>query len=103
MAAQIAQLDLFEWEQAVAGATEQSGGSNRGGLAQPTACITGPNGTSGLYTVAIAWRGLTKLSNPTAHACGQGSGRYDHVEGGTTETDVYRRLLVVNTYIAQPI
>ncbi len=95
--AQLAQYDLYEWERAIDGVTAQSGGNNIGGLSLPTACITGPNGGSGFYTVAIAWRGLTKLSNPGINACGQGSGRYDH--GGGVEADVYRRVLVVQTFI----
>ena len=96
---QIAQFDLYQWEQALSGVAEQNtGGVNVGGLTAPTACVTGPNGGSGTYTVAVAWRGLTKLSNPAAHACGQGSGLYD----SDTEADVYRRLLVVETFIAEP-
>jgi type IV pilus assembly protein PilV len=98
---QIAQLDLIEWRRSLAGVAEQSAGASAGGLTLSTACITGPNGGSGEYTVAIAWRGLTRLSNPAVNACGEGSGLYDH-EGGA-EADVYRRLLVIQTYIAQPL
>lgn len=95
--AQLAQYDLYEWEQAINGVTSQKAGTNTGGLSLPTACITGPNGGSGTYSIVIAWRGLTKLSNPGINACGQGSGRYDH-DGGV-EADVYRRVLVVETFI----
>lgn len=95
--AQITQYDLYEWERAINGVTSQIGGNNTGGLSLPTACITGPNGGSGTYTVAIAWRGMTKLSDPAINACGQGSGLYDH-DGGA-EVDVYRRVLVVQTFI----
>ncbi len=98
-AAQLAQFDLFEWEQALAGVTEQVGGNNSGGLVTPTACITGPNGGSGTYTIALAWRGLSKLSNPTLNACGQGTGRYD----SATENDVYRRLILLETFISEPV
>lgn len=100
---QLALYDLYEFERALAGSAEKSGTSNVGGLAAPTACLSGPNGTSGLYTIAIAWRGMTKLSNPTRHACGASSGRYDAVNDGVTETDVYRRLFVLQTYISRPI
>jgi type IV pilus assembly protein PilV len=99
--AQLAQYDLYQWEQVIDGITAQNGAANRGGLTLPTACITGPNGGSGTYVVAIAWRGLTKLSDPSIDPCGQGSGRYDS-EGGV-EADVYRRVLQVATYIAEPV
>jgi type IV pilus assembly protein PilV len=97
--AQLASHDLYEWEQALSGVTEQEGGQNTGGITLPTACIFGPNGGSGVYTVAIAWRGLNKLSNPTAHTCGEASGLYD---GDTAGDNVFRRLIVVNTFIAEP-
>jgi len=98
-ATQLASADLFQWEQAISGVAELNGGVNTGGLTLPTACISGPNGGSGVYTVALAWRGLTKLSNPADHGCGQGSGLYDH----GAENDVHRRLLVVDTFIVEPI
>ena len=100
VAAQIAGLDLFEWESALVGVAEQNAGANVGGLNSPTACITGPAGGSGVYTVAIAWRGPTALSDPAANACGQGSGRYDSNDGASA--DVHRRLLVITTYIGVP-
>ncbi len=98
--AQLAQYDLFQWEQALVGVAEQQGTDKRGGLTLPTACVSGPDGGSGVYTVAIAWRGLTKLSDSTVNTCGQGTGRYD-AEGGT-EPDVHRRVLEVATYIGEP-
>lgn len=99
-ATQLASVDLFQWEQAISGVTEQSGTNSTGGLTLPTACISGPNGGSGVYTVALAWRGLTKLSDPAnIHACGQLSGLYDH----GAENDVHRRVLVVDTFIVEPI
>jgi type IV pilus assembly protein PilV len=98
--AQIAALDLYEWEQALAGVMEQIAGASVGGLMAPTACITGPAGGSGVYTIAVAWRGATALSDPGLNGCGQGSGRYDSNDGAAA--DVHRRLLVVTTYIAEP-
>ena len=97
--ATLAQYDLYELEQAANGITEQVGGDNVGGLALPTTCITGPDGGPGVYSVAVAWRGLTKLSNPATDACGSGSGRYDTVGG--VEADVYRRILVMQVYISE--
>ncbi|MFT5394160.1 MAG: type IV pilus assembly protein PilV [Gammaproteobacteria bacterium] len=100
---QLALYDLYEFEQALAGNAESLGGRNTGGLVRPTACVTGPNGGSGAYVVAIAWRGMVKLSNPVQHVCGAGLGRYDTQNVSVVEADVHRRLLVLSTYIAQPI
>ena len=99
--AQMALYDLYQVERALAGAAESLGGNDVGGVSAPRVCITGPNGGAGIYTIAIAWRGLTRLSNPTIHACGQGSGDYDSSDG--TEQDVHRRVLVISTYLAVPI
>lgn len=97
----LAAYDLYELEQAADGVAEQAGGNNVGGLALPTTCITGPDGGPGVYAVAIAWRGMTKLSDPVSDACGSGSGKYDTV--GATEVDVYRRVLVMQVFIAETI
>jgi type IV pilus assembly protein PilV len=98
--AQLASFDLFQFEQALAGVTEKIGTQNAGGLFVPLACIDGPNGGAGTYTIAVAWRGRTRLSNPSTHACGAGLGLYDTTGSGPAETDVYRRVIVVSTYIA---
>ncbi len=93
---ELAVHDLWEWEQALDGAQETRSGQDQGGLVAPTACITGPiGGGSGTYAVAIAWRGQTQMANPSTDACGAGTGKYD--EGG--DTDVYRRVLIVDTFI----
>lgn len=98
--AQIAALDLYQLEQDLTGAAEQIGGASAGGLTAPLACIDGPAGGSGTYTIVIAWRGLTRLSDPVLSTCGQGSGNYDTADGA--ETDVYRRILVLETFISVP-
>lgn len=90
---QLANADLYQWERALDGASERVGAALAGGLVQPTACIEGPvGGIGGVYTVAIAWRGVTALSNPIIHACGSTTGRY----GASNE---FRRILVIQTYI----
>ena len=90
----LAAWDLYEWEQSLDGAAEKVtiGGteSNAGGLVDPQACITD---TSGLVTVAIAWKGVTEASNPAASSCGESSGLY----GASNEQ---RRLMVIQTYIS---
>ena len=96
----VANLDLYLLEQALIGASETIGTTLVGGLSEARACIEGPDGGSATYTVAIAWRGLTRLSDPALHSCGQGSGAYDTTGGA--QADVYRRILVVDTFIAVP-
>lgn len=95
----LAQYDLYELEQAASGVTEQVAGGNVGGLTLPTTCISGPNGGPGVYRVTIAWRGMTKLSNPATDVCGSGTGRYD--AAGGAEADVYRRVLVMPVFISE--
>lgn len=93
--ATLAMYDLYEFTQALSGVSESAGGTATGGLSAPTVCITGPAVTPGFVTVALAWRGMTKLSNPGLDACGAGSGRYD--DGG--DADVHRRVLLVDTFV----
>jgi type IV pilus assembly protein PilV len=91
--ADLAIHDLWEWEQRLDGATEVNAGVSTGGLISPTACIRGPlGGGTGIYTAAIAWRGVSELTNPAADACGDASGQY----GGNNE---FRRVLLVQTFI----
>ncbi len=94
----LASRDLYEWEQSLDGAAEKItlGGttSNAGGLIDPQACIdTDTAGLSGSVTVAIAWKGVAELTNPTASTCGESSGLY-----GTDQKQ--RRLLVITTYVS---
>lgn len=92
-AAELAAHDLWQWEQFLDGALETRGGAGTGGLVSPTACIVGPaGGGAGIYTVAMAWRGVTELSNPIINPCGSGSGKYG-------DDDAYRRVMVVGTFI----
>lgn len=91
--AQMATLDLYEWDMALAGASETSSGNKTGGLVSPTGCITSSvAGGTGNYTVAVAYVGSTALSNPTASTCGQTSGKY-----GTSNE--FRRVVVLSVYI----
>lgn len=92
---QLAAHDLWEWEQTLDGQTELAAGTGAqtGGLVRPAACITGPLGTDGVYSIAIAWRGTSPLTNSTVGStCGEGSGDY-----GTN--DEYRRVLVYDFFI----
>ena len=91
--AELAQRDLFEWALLLRGVTERitidGSTSNAGGLVSPRACITN---NAGNVTVAIAWRGVSEMTNPNESTCGEGSGLYG-------DSNSQRRLMVVTTYI----
>jgi type IV pilus assembly protein PilV len=92
-AAELATFDMWHWEQLLDGSFEVSGGESVGGLVTPTACINGPGfGGNGVYSIAIAWRGMTELTNPVIDNCGAGSGNYG-------ANDVNRRIMVVRTFV----
>jgi len=115
----IALYDLYEWEQAIDGVAEIAGtvaaGTPTGGLVFPSACVyttvpVASTSQTGQYMVAIVWRGSAKLSDPVnpnlppapapdPYECGRTSGNYNS-EGSTTD-NAHRRILIVNTYIAQ--
>ena len=92
-AVNIANYDIWQWEQMLMGATETSGGNNTGGLVEPRGCIAGPAGGAGVYTISIAWRGNTPLSNPVSSSCGEGLDLYG-------DNEEYRRILTINIYVS---
>lgn len=90
---ELAQHDLWEIKEMLRGTAEMKGTAATGGLDEFTVCLTGPNtGAAGVYTIAIAWRGRTALSNPTGNNCGATSGSY-----GTNNE--YRRVVEFVTFI----
>ncbi len=92
-AEEIAAYDLWHWEQEIDGNFELRAGQGTGGLASPAVCINGPGfGANGVYSVAVAWRGMNPISSPAISNCGAGSGNYG-------DADEYRRVLVITTYI----
>lgn len=91
----LASYDLFAFEQALDGVSE----ANTGGLVNPSACIRGPaGGGDGTYSVIIAWRGVTELSNPTIDNGVGGLGPCGAGDYGAN--DAYRRVIVFTTYLA---
>lgn len=90
---QFAAHSLWALEQVLDSGMETVGGRGTGGLVSPSACIAGPPaGGAGDYTVTIAWRGVTELSDPGLNACGAASGLYG-------AGNAFRRMVVVQTYI----
>lgn len=94
--AALAERDLYEWNELLKGASEQvvidGLTSNAGGLVDSRACITNDAGN---IQVAIAWRGVTEMTNPAESDCGDSSGLYG-------DENKQRRLLVMTTYIREP-
>ena len=92
-AEELAAFDLWHWEQLLDGRFELNADEGTGGLVSPTACIRGPGfGGNGMYTVAIAWRGMTELSNPAIDNCGEGNADYG-------ANNANRRVMVVRTFV----
>jgi len=94
---QLVRYDLWQWEQMIDGGLEQIGtgatANRTGGLLSARACITGPaDGSSGIYTVVVVWRGSVPLPDNTAVTCGLGDAAY----GASGE---YRRSLSIPAYI----
>jgi type IV pilus assembly protein PilV len=93
----LAHSDLDQLQQSLLGANETNAdGDLVGGLVDPTVCISGPqSGSSGVYTVTIAWRGQTKLENQSDSDCGTGN----YNDG--SDINAYRRILVLNSFLNQ--
>ncbi|MGD8784366.1 MAG: type IV pilus modification protein PilV [Thioalkalispiraceae bacterium] len=91
--ADIAQWDIWAWEQQLIGAAEAAAGANTGGLDSPRGCITGPAGGAGEYTISIVWRGSQPQPNPATTNCGEGEGLY-----GANEQ--YRRVLTMTFFVS---
>lgn len=86
----MALADLWEWEQLLDGSYEVAGGESVGGLVLPRACIRGAaDAATGLYSVAIAWRGATEANDPPDDDCG----------AADTDMGDFRRVVVVETFI----
>ncbi len=91
---EFASRDQWEWQLSLNGALELKDNANSGGLADATACVTGPaDGSSGMYAVTIVWRGISEVPTSQTIACGAGSGLYG-------ADDEYRRVMTVNTFIS---
>ncbi len=89
----LASFDVCQWGQRLLGAEERDdSGRITGGLVSPTGCVS--RDASGVYRVAIAWRGSTAIADDsTRDGCGKGLGRYTDPKTGAAET--MRRLIVV--------
>lgn len=93
----IASNDLFEWKAMVLGEKEiNSANVSVGGLIDPVACLTRV-ATTNEFTLTIAWRGQTSISNQSASTCGIGTASYNDPVSG--DPYGYRRILELNAFI----
>ena len=88
-----AAFDLWFWENYADGSLELNDQGAVGGVLTPTICINGPfDGSAGIYTVTVAWRGTVSLGNAAANGCGTGSGNYG-------DNNEFRRLVAMPTFL----
>lgn len=88
-ATQLANFDLYEWEQTLMGASTKAGTENAGGLAQGVGCIA----VSGnQVTVSVSWQGRTEIADGSGSSTGDAS-----CVTGIAEKK--RRQVVVNAFI----
>lgn len=93
----IASNDLFAWKATVLGEKEKNSADvSVGGLIDPVACLTRV-ATTNEFTLTIAWRGQTSISNQSASTCGNGTASYNDPVSG--DQYGYRRILELNTFI----
>lgn len=104
---ELAIADLYDWERQLDGQAETRtvGGTTTqtGGLVSPRACVVGPfGGGTGMYQLAIAWRGTQPVSSTDLGGtfCG---GALDSTNLYGTDADPssneYRRVVLVSFYI----
>jgi type IV pilus assembly protein PilV len=63
--------DLTAWSNALKGAAETAGGGNIGAMIGARGCVSYDN-TAAVYTVSVAWQGLSATAAPSGLTCGKG-------------------------------
>lgn len=58
--------DLDAWNSLLSGAGETSGGTNLGAMVGARGCVTADDPANRVYTVSIAWQGMTATKAPDA-------------------------------------
>lgn len=92
---ELANHDLWAFEQALIGSSVSVGGADTAGLINPRACIQfapwGPHTNSGQISILIQWDGLQETGDgvPAGVVCG----------GGAAGTDPNRRSIVVTSFV----
>jgi len=90
---EMATRDLAQWETLLDGGMEAGPAGGVGGLVSPRVCIAGPlDGSAGVYTVSVVWRGTVAITDPGINACGADSGQYG-------DANEFRRVIQILTFI----
>ena len=95
-ATQLANFDVWEWEQQLLGVLERVGSDNAGGLVNPSFVYRDPPGEEmASTTLAIVWHGqsqleTTAITNANANNCGTAVA--DNAYDLTGNDNVYRRI-----------
>ena len=97
--AELAAYDLYQWGQALLGATETDDENQKvGGLAFPTGCIRA-NAAPNQYEIVLTWRGTSARPKETGDdTCGDSKVAYSDPDGTTGNT--MKRFMKIRTYIA---
>src|SRR4029078_13527552 len=67
-------LDLCEWNNLLAGASETKGGQSVGGMIAARGCVFNTVATMPRqFTVAVVWQGRSPTIAPSATTCGSGT------------------------------
>lgn len=100
---ELAAYDVHRWSQSLSGAEAKADGEDAGGLVDATGCIQ-KGSVTGLYTVAIAWRGITGIDDSDdseRNPCGLNLNRYDDPRHDGDDERM-RRLIVLDAFVADP-
>ena len=74
-----AEIDLCEWNNALLGAAEKSGGQSLGAMIGARGCVKNEKADMPReFLVSVVWQGLASTKEPASTDCGSGS--YDPVE-----------------------
>ena len=93
--AQLADFDLWQWQQGLLGVQEQVSGRSVGGLPSARGCI---RKSGAELVVAISWLGITPAKPSEAADCGAGElGLYD-LYSGAAGNNLKRRQVVLRYY-----
>lgn len=86
-----ADIDVCEWNNALLGAAEASGGASLGAMIGARGCVTNTVTTMPReFLVSVVWQGLAPTATPASTTCGQGS----------YTDDATRRALVARVTVA---
>lgn len=94
-ATELAEFDLWQWQQLLLGAEAVHGAEFVGGLGQTRACV---RAQSRQIRVAIVWRAAVPAPQLHSDGCGSTAGLYD-AAGAPPGNNLLRRQLLLDSYL----